>query len=548
MLNNRQSGLLKKLEAAYYLIKDESLRDIFKNNPNRFDDYSIEFENILFDYSKNMVDEEIIPLLVLLAEKCRLRICISKLFNGGMVNHTESRAALHTALRNKSNIPIYFNGRNITVDINRVLEQMKNFCASIHEGRHIGVTGKRINTVVNIGIGGSHLGPEMVCKALKPYAVKGMKAYFVSNVDSADILQVLDEINIEKTLFVVASKSFTTQETMKNAETAKKFFIEKLGDEGIDKHFIAVSTNIKACKEFGIDEKNIFEFWDWVGGRYSLWSSIGISIALYLGFENFDRLLYGAYLTDEHFRKTPFMENIPVIMGLLDIWYINFFKTRSRAVIPYSNSLGLFPAFLQQLEMESNGKSIDKEGNEVDNATGQVIWGEPGTNSQHSFFQFLHQGTCCVPVDFIGVCNSRYEKDNHQDLLIGNMIAQGEALMRGKSETEALGELENQDGDIETNMQLLPYKVFKGNRPVSTILLDRLTPKTLGSLIAIYEHKVFVQSVIWNINPFDQWGVELGKQLSGNIIAELAVPDKVTSHDSSTNGLINYYKNKRIQK
>jgi glucose-6-phosphate isomerase len=541
MLNSRESGLLKKLEAQYYLKRDDSISQLFKDNKNRFGDFSIEFENLLFDYSKNLVDEDIIPLLVLLAEKCKLRIWISKLFNGAIINHTEKRAVLHTALRNKSNVPIKFNNENITTKINKVLEQMSDFCTRVHNGEFTGATGKKINTIVNIGIGGSHLGPEMVCNALKPYAIQGMRAYFVSNIDSADILHVIEEIDLETTLFVIASKSFTTQETMKNAETAKSIFIEKLGNKGIHKHFIAVSTNIDACKEFGIDEQNIFAFWNWVGGRYSLWSSIGISIALYIGFENFDLLLEGAYKMDEHFRTTPFMENIPVIMGLLDVWYINFFKTRARAVIPYDNNLRLFPAYLQQLEMESNGKSINREGKKVDNSTGQIIWGEPGTNSQHSFFQFLHQGTQCVPVDFIGACKPHYDAPDHHDILISNMIAQGEALMKGKNETQALKELEEKDMDFDEVVKLLPYKVFPGNRPTTSILLDKLTPKTLGSLIAMYEHKVFVQGIIWNINSFDQWGVELGKQLSQEILKELDNNNEVDTHDSSTNGLLNFY-------
>jgi len=537
------SSLWKKLEKQYILKKDIPLRKLFDDDPKRFKQFSIRFEEMLFDFSKNHIDDEILPILLLLAEKSQLRLAITKLFFGGKINNTEKRAVLHTALRNKSGKAVLVDNENIIPKIATVLSQMKEFSESIHNGTYRSATDKPFDTIVNIGIGGSHLGPEMVCTALKKYAIKGVKIHFVSNIDPSDISEVFELIDPETTLFVIASKTFTTQETITNANTAKLLMKKMLGENAnVDKHFVAVSTNYKECLEFGIPEERVFPFWDWVGGRYSLWSAIGLPIVLYLGYSNFDQLLTGAYKMDEHFRSSPFIENIPVYMALIDIWYTGFYHTKSRAIIPYDKYLKLFPAFLQQLEMESNGKRIDIEGNKVEYDTGQVIFGSAGTDSQHSFFQLLHQGTQIIPIDFLCACNSQNPIGDHHKILFANLTAQAEAFMRGKTETEALIELENNNTVSDDILNLLPNKVFPGSKPVTTILYKKLDPETLGKLIALYEHKVFVQGIIWNINSFDQWGVELGKQLASTILADLKSNVNLNTHDCSTLGLIDFFR------
>lgn len=541
----------RKLQTRVGKITKTNLKELFENNPERFENFSIEFDDILFDYSKNLIDEKSLKALFELAEEAKLKEAIEKMFSGEKINFTENRAVLHIALRNISgDAPIYINDENVKGLVKSVLERMKEFVNKVHSGEWKGFGGKRITDVVNIGIGGSDLGPRMVVEALKPYAAEGINTHFVSNVDSTDIAETLKELDPETTLFIIASKSFSTQETLTNAKTAREWFLEEsgAGENAVAKHFVALSTNEKDVKAFGIDLNNMFEFWDWVGGRYSLWSAIGLSIALSIGYDNFERLLIGAEKMDEHFRSAPFERNIPVILGLLGIWYNNFFGANSYAVVPYDQYLDKIPAFLQQLEMESNGKRIDRDGKAVDYATSPVIWGEPGTNAQHSFFQALHQGTQLIPVDFIASINPQNPIGDHRDILLSNFFAQPEALMKGKTEEEVRKELKDQGlGEEEIN-KLAPHKVFPGNRPSNSILIDKLNPEALGSLIAMYEHKVFVQGTIWNINPFDQWGVELGKKLAKSILPSLLNDEKVKDKDSSTSGLINYYLEKRIRR
>lgn len=534
----------KALKSHFNEISKEKMRDMFQNDTSRFNKFNIKFQNILFDYSKNRINDTTIKLLIDLAEESSLDEAIAKMFAGEKINITEKRAVLHTALRKRSNNPVFVDGENVMPKVNAVLEQMKDFVKSIHSGNHLGYTGKKITDVVNIGIGGSDLGPFMVCSALKPYAQSNINVHFVSNVDATDISETLKSLNPETTLFIIASKTFTTQETLTNANSAKKWFLENSNNNPNDiaKHFIALSTNAKAVEEFGIDTANMFEFWDWVGGRYSLWSAIGLSIALYIGFDNFELLLDGAFEMDEHFRTAPFDKNIPVIMGLLGIWYSNFFNTKTYAIIPYDEYLEHFPSYLQQLDMESNGKRTKVDGREVDYSTGAVVWGKPGTNAQHSFFQLIHQGTQLIPADFIAVINKQNKFDNHHKILLSNFFAQTEALMKGKNEDEVRKELIAQNLNEEEINNLLPHKIFEGNKPTNSILLKTLDPKTLGSLIAMYEHKVFVQGIIWNINSFDQWGVELGKQLAKSILPQLEDEELIENHDVSTNSLINFYK------
>ncbi|MDR6733924.1 MULTISPECIES: glucose-6-phosphate isomerase [unclassified Sphingobacterium] len=520
----------------------KDLRQLFAEDPARFDKFSIAFEDILLDYSKNSITEETRALLVQLAKECGLAEAIEAMFSGERINVTENRPVLHTALRNQSDQPVYVDGQDVMPDVKRVLAQMKAFTENILSGQWKGYTGKEITDVVNIGIGGSDLGPVMVTEALKAYKTR-LNVHFISNVDGTHIAETLKAVDPETTLFLIASKTFTTQETMANAHTAKDWFLASGAlEEDVAKHFAALSTNTQAVQTFGIDTQNMFEFWDWVGGRYSLWSAIGLSISLAIGFDRFEELLKGAYDADVHFKETAFESNIPVILALLGVWYNNFFKSESHAILPYDQYLHRFAAYFQQGDMESNGKYVDRNGEQVQYQTGPIIWGEPGTNGQHAFYQLIHQGTKLIPCDFIAPANSLNPIGNHHQLLLSNFFAQTEALMNGKTAEEVVDELKKagkSDQDIEA---LKAYKVFSGNRPTNSILLKKMTPRTLGRLIAFYEHKIFVQGVIWNIYSFDQWGVELGKQLANQILPELNDDNTVSSHDSSTNGLINAYK------
>lgn len=520
-----------------------NLRDLFKTQPERSQKYSVKFNDIFVDYSKNLIDDQVLSELVSLAEESGLKNAISAMFSGEKINETENRAVLHTSLRNFSQRKVTVDGKDVMPEIKKVLCRMKDFSNKVSCRKWIGFKGKPVTDVVNIGIGGSDLGPVMVTEALKPYWKDGMSVHFVSNVDGTHIAETLKDLQPETTLFLIASKTFTTQETMTNANTAKKWFLENGGKENdIALHFAALSTNLKAVEEFGIDPVNMFEFWDWVGGRYSLWSAIGLSIACVIGYDNFEELLKGAFEMDEHFYNEPFEKNIPVILGLLGIWYNNFFDADSHAVLPYDQYMHRFAAYLQQGDMESNGKSTDRSGNPVSHQTGPIIWGEPGTNGQHAFYQLIHQGTKLIPCDFLAPAISQNPIGDHHEKLLANFFAQTEALMNGKTAEEAKAELEKAGKTPEQIEKLLPFKIFTGNRPTNSILFKKLTPRTLGSLIAMYEHKIFTQGVIWNIFSFDQWGVELGKQLAGQILPELQNDEKVISHDSSTNQLINQFK------
>lgn len=528
----------------HFLNSDFELRQLFAENPNRFAEFSVKGENFLFDYSKNLADEKTMELLLNLAEECQLKTAIDAMFSGEKINETENRAVLHTALRDFSDREILVDGENVKPLIQKVLGQMKTFSEKVISGEHKGFSGKEITDVVNIGIGGSDLGPVMVCSALKHFKTR-LNVHFVSNVDGNHLAETLKNLNTETTLFIIASKTFTTQETMTNAESAKGWFL-KSGSEGdVAKHFVALSTNLEAVKKFGIAEENVFEFWDWVGGRYSLWSAIGLSIVLAVGYDNFEQLLRGAFNTDEHFRNTDFRENIPVLMGLLGIWYRNFYGAPTYAILPYSQYLDRFAAYLQQGDMESNGKSVDRNGDFVEYETGPIIWGEPGTNGQHAFYQLIHQGTELIPADFLAYVKSPNEVGDHQEKLLANFFAQTEALAFGKTEDEAEAELEGSGKSDEEIRKLLNYKVFSGDTPTNSFLFEELTPFSLGQLIALYEHKIFVQGIIWNIFSFDQFGVELGKVLAGNILKEIKTGTEVTTHDSSTNGLMNYYLSKK---
>lgn len=518
------------------------MRELFAEDPDRFSKFHQQFEDILVDYSKNLIIGETIKDLIELAQEVDLKDAISSMFRGVKINATENRPVLHTALRNRSNTPALVDGADVMPEVKKVLEQMKRFSTQLTDGTWRGYTGKAITDIVNIGIGGSDLGPYMVTEALRPYW-KHIKPHFVSNVDGTHIAETLKPLNPETTLFIIASKTFTTQETMTNAETARAWLLEKSGGKGeVAKHFVAVSTNTVEVTKFGIAGENMFVFWDWVGGRYSLWSSIGLSIACTIGFENFEKLLDGAHAMDNHFKDEPFEKNIPVILALLGIWYNNFFGAASEAILPYDQYMHRFAAYFQQGNMESNGKSVDRTGEPVTYQTGPVIWGEPGTNGQHAFYQLIHQGTKIVPCDFIAPAISQNPIGDHHDKLLSNFFAQTEALMSGKTENEVKAELTRAGMDKEAITFHTPFRVFEGNRPTNSIMFKQLTPRTLGSLIAMYEHKIFVQGVIWNIFSFDQWGVELGKVLAKKILPELSSGDEVTSHDSSTNGLINYFK------
>jgi len=524
-------------------MKQVHMRKLFAEDAQRFEQYSLRFEDILFDYSKNLITKETLGLLLDLARECQVEAGREAMFSAEKINATENRAVLHTALRNVSNEAVMLDGKNVMEDVNAVLQKMEQFCKQIHSGELKGYTGKPIRYIVNIGIGGSDLGPVMVTEALRPYWIKGMQPYFVSNVDGTHIAETLKKVTPDETLFLIASKTFTTQETMTNALTARQWFLEHAKDEAhIALHFAALSTNEKAVTAFGINPKNMFEFWDWVGGRYSLWSAIGLSIALTIGFDNFKQLLEGAHAVDKHFRETPLEKNIPVIMALVGLWYGNFFDAHTEAILPYDQYMHRFAAYFQQGNMESNGKYVDRNGQPVTYQTGPIVWGEPGTNGQHAFYQLIHQGTKLIPCDFIAPAISHNPTGDHHVKLLSNFFAQTEALMNGKTPEEVRAELEKSGMTADEVAKLTPYKVFTGNRPTNSFLVKEITPRSLGSLTALYEHKIFVQGVIWNIYTFDQWGVELGKQLANKILPELQNADKVTGHDASTNGLINEWK------
>jgi len=534
------------LEGHQKAIVNVHMRDLFAQDPRRFDTFSLRFQDILLDYSKNRITADTMRLLCNLARQADLQDWTAKMFNGEKINLTEQRAVLHVALRNRANRPIMVDGQDVMPEVNAVLKHMQTFSEAIRSGAWTGYTGKRITDVVNIGIGGSDLGPVMVTEALKPYAQEGLHTHFVSNIDGTHIVETIKRLNPETTLFLVASKTFTTQETITNAHTARDWFLAQAQDEAhVAKHFVALSTNAKEVSQFGIDPNNMFEFWDWVGGRYSLWSAIGVSIAIAIGFDNFEELLTGGYEMDEHFRTAPLEENLPATLGLLGIWYNNFFGAQTYAILPYDQYMHRFPAYFQQGDMESNGKSINRNGEHVNVSTGPILWGEPGTNGQHAFYQLLHQGAKLVPCDFIAPIKTHNPVGQHHAILLSNIFAQTEALMKGKTEDEVREELTHAGLRGAALEQLVPHKLFTGNRPTNTILVSQMTPRTLGRLIALYEHKIFTQGVIWNINSFDQWGVELGKQLASAILPELDGSETVDGHDSSTNGLINYYKRHR---
>lgn len=536
----------KDLEKHSIVMKEVHMKELFAKDSERFGKYGFCFNDIIVDLSKNIITDETLKLLMQLAHECKLRDAIESMFEGDLINQTEQRSVLHVALRNFSGQPVYSAGKNVMEDVKRVQEQMKNFCEKVHSGEWKGFSGKKIKYIVNIGIGGSDLGPFMVTEALKPYWIKDIQAFFVSNIDATHIAETLKKVNAEETLFLIASKTFTTQETMTNAHTAREWFLQWAKEEKhIAKHFVALSTNEKEVTKFGIDKQNMFAFWDWVGGRYSLWSAIGLSIALTMGYKNFEELLKGAYKVDQHFRNTELEKNIPVLMALISLWYINFFGAQTEAILPYDQYLHRFAAYFQQGNMESNGKSVDRNGEEVEYSTGPIIWGEPGTNGQHAFYQLIHQGTLLIPCDFIAPAQTHNPIGDHHQKLLSNFFAQTEALMNGKTEEEVEEELLRQGKPEEEVAGLAPFKIFAGNKPTNSILVKKITPHSLGELIALYEHKIFVQGVIWNIFSFDQWGVELGKQLANKILPELENDGTVSSHDVSTNGLINAYKQMR---
>lgn len=544
-INPTETRAWQLLKEHYDQIKDKHLRQWFKEDPQRFDKFSIQFNDILFDYSKNRIEEKTLKLLIQLAEETQVKEAIEKQFSGDKINETENRAVLHTALRNRKNTPVIVDGEDVMPKINKVLSQMQKFSESVISGEWKGYSGKAITDVVNIGIGGSDLGPLMVVEGLKYYKTR-LNLHFVSNIDGTHIVETLKPLNPETTMFIVASKTFTTQETMTNAQTAKDWFLKsaKLESE-VAKHFVALSTNQEAVTKFGINQDNMFEFWDWVGGRYSIWSAIGLSICLAVGYDNFTELLEGGNEIDLHFRNTELNKNIPVILALLGIWYNNFFGAEDVALLPYEQYLHRFAAYFQQGDMESNGKYIDRSGKKVDYQTGPIIFGEPGTNGQHAFYQLIHQGTKLIPCDFFAGAQTLNKVSDHHEKLISNFFAQTEALAFGKTEEVVYKELKDQGKNEEEINKLKPYKIFDGNRPTNSFLYKILTPKLLGKLIAIYEQKIFVQGVIWNIFSFDQWGVELGKQLANKVLPELSGDQEITTHDSSTNGLINAYKKMR---
>ncbi len=546
-INPTTTKAWKALQDHFNENKNRTIKDLFTANPNRFNEFSkkILSSEILVDYSKNIVDGTTMSLLFDLAKETKLDEAIKSMFEGEKINRTEDRAVLHVALRNRSNKPILVDGQDVMPKVNEVLAKMKSFCEKIISGEWKGYTGKPIETVVNIGIGGSDLGPVMMSEALKAYKTR-LKSYFVSNVDGTHIVETLKNCDPETTLFLIASKTFTTQETMTNAFSARDWFLNSAKDQShVAKHFVALSTNTQGVKDFGIDTNNMFEFWDWVGGRYSSWSAIGLSIALSIGFENFEQLLEGAYEMDQHFANTDFENNVPVILALIGIWYNNFYGFESEAILPYDQYMHRFPAYFQQGNMESNGKYVGRDGKVVNYQTGPIIWGEPGTNGQHAFYQLIHQGTKIIPCDFLAPAQSQNPIGDHHQKLLANFFAQTEALAFGKTKEQVEQEFLAKGKTLEEVKDLVPFKIFEGNRPTNSILFKKLTPKTLGSLVAMYEHKIFAQGAIWNIYSFDQWGVELGKQLAGKILKELQSDDKVSAHDSSTNGLINAWKEMR---
>ena len=534
----------KALAAHKNEIAKTHMRELFAQDSRRFEKFSVRFKDILLDFSKNRITDQTFKLLLALPREARLKTWIERMFSGAKINVTENRAVLHVALRNMSNRPIKADGKDVMPEVRRVLGRMKRFTDAVRSGQWRGCTGKRITDVVNIGIGGSDLGPVMVTEALKPYGDdRRLGVHFVSNVDGTHIAETLKKVQPETTLFVIASKTFTTQETMTNAATARAWLLKRAKDESaVAKHFVAVSTNAAEVKKFGIDTKNMFGFWDWVGGRYSLWSAIGLPIALYIGFDNFEELLWGAHEMDRHFETAPFEKNLPVILALMGIWYDDFFNAQTQAILPYDQYLHRFAAYFQQGDMESNGKSVRRNGQRVNYQTGPVIWGEPGTNGQHAFYQLIHQGTKLIPCDFLAPIRSHNPIGQHHAILLSNFLAQTEALMKGKTKDQVRAELEKDGITGKKAEALLPHKVFEGNRPTNSIVVDEITPRSLGRLIAMYEHKIFVQGIIWDINSFDQWGVELGKQLAKKILPELTAPGRVKGHDASTNGLINYIK------
>lgn len=544
--NPTQTKAWKKLEAHFEQARDAQMKQLFADDPDRFNRFSIQFEDILVDFSKNRITDETLQLLLELAKECKLQDSIEQMFTGAPINETEGRSVLHIALRNRTNLPIMVDGKDVMPEVNEVLGRMETFANQMVNGERLGFTGKPLRTIVNIGIGGSDLGAVMVTEALKPYWKPGMQVHFVSNVDGTHMAETLKQCDPETTLFMIASKTFTTQETMTNARTARSWFLEAAGnEEEVAKHFVAISTNADGVKDFGIAPENMFGFWDWVGGRYSLTSAIGLPIACTIGFDHFRQLLEGFHSMDLHFRETELDKNLPVLLALIGIWYNNFFGAESEAILPYDQYLHRFPAYFQQGNMESNGKYVDRSGQPVDYQTGPIIWGEPGTNGQHAFYQLIHQGAKLIPCDFIAPAISHNPIGDHHAKLLSNFFAQTEALMMGKSENEVSAELEAEGKTPSEIEQLLPFKVFEGNRPTNSILLKKLTPRSLGSLIALYEHKIFTQGIIWNIFSFDQWGVELGKQLAKKILPELDGAEDVSSHDASTNGLINAWKEMR---
>jgi glucose-6-phosphate isomerase len=546
MSNLTQSPAYKALEAHYAQLANGQMRDLFKEDPDRFAKFSLKFNDILLDFSKNRITGETLKLLLDLARQANVESWRDRMFAGDKINITENRAVLHIALRNRSNRPILVDGKDVMPEVNAVLKHMREFTEAIRNGQWKGYTGKAITDVVNIGIGGSDLGPVMVTEALKPYGKPGLHVHFVSNVDGTHIVETTKHLNPETTLFIIASKTFTTQETLTNAQTARDWFLKTAKDPAaVAKHFVALSTNAREVTKFGIDTKNMFEFWDWVGGRYSLWSAIGLSIAVFIGMDNFEQLLAGGHAMDEHFRTTPLEKSLPAILGVIGVWYNNFFGSQTEAILPYDQYMHRFAAYFQQGDMESNGKSVNRDSQFVDYSTGPIIWGEPGTNGQHAFYQLIHQGTKLIPCDFLSPIESQNPVGDHHAILLSNFFAQTEALMKGKSEAEVRAELTAAGMSGPELEKLVPHKYFAGNKPTNSILFQKLTPFTLGSLIAMYEHKIFVQGIIWNINSFDQWGVELGKQLAKAILPELHQPGKISTHDSSTNGLINYFKEHR---
>jgi glucose-6-phosphate isomerase len=536
----------QNLKRHYEKIKHVHMKTLFAEDPHRFDKFSIRFNDIIVDFSKNRITEETINLLIALAEESGLKNAIENMFGGEKINETENRAVLHTALRNRDNKPVVVDGNDVMPEVNAVLKKMKDFSTRVICGDWLGYTGKKITDIVNIGIGGSDLGPVMVTEALKPYARKSLCVHYVSNIDGTHITEKLKKLDPETTLFMIASKTFTTQETMTNAFSAREWFLNTSKDpQHVARHFVAISTNAREVKAFGIDKDNMFVFWDWVGGRYSLWSAIGLSIACYIGYENFTDILQGAFEMDQHFKAAPIDKNIPVILALIGIWYNNFFGAQTEAILPYDQYMHRFPAYFQQGNMESNGKSSDRNGEKINYQSGPVIWGEPGTNGQHAFYQLIHQGTKLIPADFLAPAISHNPIGEHHQILLSNFFAQPEALLNGKTEEDVIADLKKEGKTDKEIKHLLPHKLFEGNRPTNSILFKKLTPGVLGSLIAMYEHKIFVQGVIWNIFSFDQWGVELGKQLAKKILPELADDKPVHSHDCSTNGLINAYKQMR---